>query len=65
MNAELAITLLLSLVDRAAAISALLAQAKAQGRDISAIELDTLCKEDDAARAALVAAIARARNPAP
>lgn len=60
-GAELALTLLFGLLDRAAEISALLVKAKAEGRDISQAELDTLSQADDVARAELVIAIARRR----
>ena len=62
MNAALAIQLLLGLLDRATAIGALLKQAEDEGRDISDAELDALAAADDQARAALVAAIAAARQ---
>lgn len=65
MNAELLITLLLGLVDRAAAISALLSQAKAQNRDITDAEIRALMQDDDVARSALVTAIAKARVVSP
>jgi len=58
---ELAIQLLLGLVDRAAAISALLTTAKAENRDVTQAELDALVAADDVAKAALDAAIKAAR----
>jgi len=60
-NAALALQLLLGLLDRATAIGALLSRAQAQGRDITHAELDVLSAEDDAAKAALDAAIKAAR----
>lgn len=56
-----ALDLLFGLLDRASAIGALLTKAKGEGRDITDAELDALAAEDDAARAALVAAIAKRR----
>ena len=56
-NAELATGLLLSLVDRAAGVSALLQNAKAENRDVTSAELDTLVAADDKARDALEKAI--------
>ena len=61
MGAEAAITLLLGLLDRAAAFGAILSKAKAEGRDISAEELDAFAAADDVARSALVDAIAKAK----
>ena len=63
MNADLAITLLLSLIDRAATISALIAKAKSEGRDISTIELAALAAADDAAKVRLDAAIKASFSP--
>jgi uncharacterized protein YggE len=54
--------LLLGLLDRAVAWGALIRKAQSEGRDITAAELDTLAAEDDAAKAALDAAIAKARS---
>ena len=61
MGTELAITLLLGLIDRAAAYGALISKAKAEGRDVSEAELDALASEDDQARKELEAAIAKRR----
>ena len=61
-NAAIVVDLLLGLLDRASAIGALLAKANAEGRDVTEAELDTLAGEDDAARAALDAAIKKARG---
>ena len=59
MGTEVAITLLLGLLDRAAAYGALISQAKAEGREVSEAELDALASEDDQARKDLKAAIAK------
>lgn len=65
MGAAAAIELLLGLLDRATAIGALISKAQAEKRDITEAELDGLAAHDDAARALLAAAIAKARIPAP
>lgn len=58
MNNALALTsLLLGLIDRQAAIAQLLNKAHAEGRDVTAEELDGLFAADAAARADLQAAI--------
>jgi len=62
MNAALAVSLILGLLDRAQAIGTLIKTARAEGRDITDAELDSLVAEDDAAREALDAAIAKARE---
>lgn len=62
MGAAAAIQLLLGLLDRAAAIGQLLGKAKAENRDITEAELDALVADDDKARAALKAAIDKART---
>ena len=59
MGTDLAITLMLAFLDRAAAYGALISKARAEGRDVTDAELDELAREDDAARADLVAAIAK------
>lgn len=61
MDAELAVMLLLGLIDRAATFGALLSKAKAEGRDISSEELDAFAQADDLAREGLVAAIAKVK----
>ena len=61
MGIDVAVTLLLSLLDRATAFGAVITKARAEGRDISQAELDGFAQTDDAARAALVAEIAKAR----
>jgi hypothetical protein len=60
-GAELALTLLFGLLDRSTQILALIAKAKAEGRDVSQAELDSLSQADDVARAELVIAIAKRR----
>lgn len=60
-TAAAGIGLLLQIVEQAARVSVLIRQAQAEGRDVTAAELAQLVVENDAARAALVDAIARAR----
>jgi hypothetical protein len=62
MNADTAITLALSLLDRAAAYGSLVTAARAEGRDVSDVELDALAAEDDAARKELENAIKKRRG---
>lgn len=57
MDVNLAISLLLALVNNAAQISALIQKAQAEGRDISPEEWKTVTDADDLARAQLVSAI--------
>jgi hypothetical protein len=59
MNAALAVELLIALVNQAGTISALLSKAKAENRDLTSAELDTLSLADDVARAQLIVAIAK------
>ena len=54
---EIAVSLLLGLLDRAAQIGTLISTAKAQGRDVTAAELDALVAADQTARGALQQAI--------
>jgi hypothetical protein len=61
MNALALITLLLQYSDKITAAGKLLADAHKEGRDVTDAELDTLFAGDDAARAALAAAIAAAK----
>lgn len=61
-NLTLAVTLALNLVDRAAAIGALVRKAQAEGRDVTDAELDELEAADDAARGELADAIEQARK---
>lgn len=56
-NALALVTVLLQLTQQVSAIGALLARAHAEGRDITADELDALFAADSAARAQLQAAI--------
>lgn len=58
---EAAVTLLLGLLDRAAAVGALITKARAEGRDVTADELAAAAAEDDTARAKLQAEIDRQR----
>lgn len=60
-NTELAITLLLGLLDRAQAIGSLINQARAERRDVSAEELIALASQDDISRAKLQKVIDDAR----
>ncbi len=62
MNAADGLALLLNLLGSANAIGQLLSTAQAQGRDITPEELQSVVNADDAARAALVSAIAAARG---
>lgn len=61
MGTEAAIGLLLGLLDRAAAFGAILAKARAEGRDITGLELAAFAEADDLARRSLVEAIAKRR----
>ncbi len=60
-NALVLSQLLLGLIDRQAQIATLLTKAHAEGRDVSAEELEQLFSADLAARADLEAAIAARR----
>lgn len=62
MNIDLAISLILALLQRSTEISALIKKARDEGRDIDDAELDGLVAADDTARAALVDAIAKAKG---
>jgi hypothetical protein len=57
MNALALVTLLLQYSDKITQMGTLLAKAHAEGRDVSTAELDALFAQDDAAKAALDAAI--------
>lgn len=62
MGIDAALGLLIALLNNAAAISALIAQAKAEGRDtLSEGEWSQIASADDKSRADLVAAIAKAQ----
>lgn len=61
-NALIATNLLLGLLDRAAAIGGLIRTAQAEGRDVTAAELDALLADDAAARIQLQAAIDAAKG---
>ena len=56
-NALILVSLLLQYSDKIAAVSKLLTAAHSEGRDVTDAELDALFAGDDAARAALQAAI--------
>lgn len=61
MNTLAVITLLLQYSDKITQIGAMLTKAHAENRDVTDAELDALFAGDDAARAALAAAIAAAK----
>lgn len=63
MNIDLALTLIITLLNRSTEISALIQKARGQGRDLTDAELDGLVTADDLARAELEEAI-RARRAA-
>ena len=56
-----AIDLILALITRAQAISTLVAQAQAEGRDLNQADWDKITADSDKARDDLVAAIEKAR----
>lgn len=56
------IELLIQLIDRAAAASAIIKTARAEGRDVTAAELQQLRAEGDQALADLDTAIAKAKS---
>lgn len=62
MNTAAAIELLVALLTQAARISVMLNLAKAEARDITNEEWRELLNENDAARARLIEAIAKARG---
>jgi hypothetical protein len=62
MGTEMAITLLLGLIDRAAAWGAVIAKAQAEGRELTEAEVDAFAAADDVAKAALEKAIRDARD---
>lgn len=64
-GAALALQIIMGLLDRAGAIATLINAAQKENRDITPAELDGLAAADDAARAELAAAIAKARNTHP
>lgn len=61
-NLNLAITLALTLIEKAAAISKAIRAAEAEGRDLTSDELQAFQDQDAAARDALQAAIDKARS---
>jgi predicted phage tail protein len=62
MNTLAAVDLVLALLTRAQAISALVAQAQAANRDLNDAEWAQIITDADASRAALVAAIEKAKS---
>ena len=58
---NLAIQLVLALINQAGTVSAMIQKAQSEGRDLTPEELNTLASSDDAARAQLVAAINAAK----
>lgn len=62
MDASILVTLLLGLLDRASAVGALIAKARAENRDVTPEELDALVAADNTARSALVAEIEKAKS---
>lgn len=62
MGIVAAIDLVIALLARASAISALVAKAQGENRPLSEDEWDSIVEEDDEARSELVEAIAKARD---
>lgn len=62
MNIEIAMQLILALLNRMAQIGAMIAKARAEGRDISDAELDGLRAADDTAKLKLQQHIDAARS---
>lgn len=63
MNADLALQLAILALSHAQELTTLIQSAKAQGRDISDVELAALGSGYDAAKAQLLADIAAAKTP--
>lgn len=61
MSADLVLSLLIALINQAATVSALIQKAKAENRDVTPAELQTLFDTDALARAKLVIAISEAK----
>lgn len=61
-GAAIAIDLAFQLLDRGMAYMTLVNKARAENRDVSHAELDALAAQDDAARAKLEAAVAKAKS---
>ena len=61
-GAAIAVDLAFQLLDRGMQYMALVNKARAEGRDVSEAELDAEAAKDDAAKAALTAAIAKAKS---
>jgi hypothetical protein len=62
MGTDMAITLLLGLLDRAAAWGAVISKARDEGRELTEAEVDAFASADDAAKEALEEAIRKARG---
>lgn len=60
-GAAMAIDVIFGLLDRVAAYTAIVTKARAEGRDVSDVELNALAREDDAARDKLAQSIATAK----
>jgi len=60
-GADIALTLLISALNHASEIGALIQKARDEGRDVTDAELDGLRAKDDQAKADLTVAIAKAR----
>ena len=61
-NTLLAVDLMIGLIDRAVAYSAVIQKARAENRDVTSAELDQLAAQDDVAREELRAAIEKAKK---
>ena len=59
--ATLAIELLIAIINNAASVSSIIANAKAQNRDVTMAELQSIIDSDSVSRANLVLAIAAAK----
>ena len=61
MGVDLAISLAIAMLNNAGAISAAVAKAQAEGRDLNADDWKTIMDRDDLAAAQAAAALARAK----
>ena len=61
MGTDAALSLVIALINNAGAISQLVQQAQAQGRDLNADDWKTILDRDDIAKAKAVAELARAK----
>jgi Na+-transporting methylmalonyl-CoA/oxaloacetate decarboxylase gamma subunit len=61
MSIDLALSLLIALINNAASVSALITKAKGENRDVTTAELQALLDTDAVERARLVIAIAAAK----